>query len=211
MSTHRAIVACPDCGVVSSEDYGSLGLCWDCYESRPAQPPVAKPTLRLYHQDEDQDQDQDQHFPLREAVPGPGGNAVAPGPGGNGGEMSGLDVLTELEARCRSGKLEPVLVELGPLPDSAGPVMRAIAEDIRWLIGVRLAVGRPLELPYAASMAVARGIASDKGTASKALRALVELDVVRHVGVLPPQRPGLDGTKLYAPPPCPSGPGAGED
>lgn len=31
-----AINPCPDCGEVSSEDYGGLGLCWTCFERRGA-------------------------------------------------------------------------------------------------------------------------------------------------------------------------------
>lgn len=114
--------------------------------------------------------------------------------------MSGLEVLAELEQRCRDGKMTPAKVELGPKPEGAGPVMRAIAADIEWLIGVRLAADCPLELPYAVSMAVTRGLAKDPSTASKALRKLVRLGVLRDAGTLPPQRPVLDGTKLYAPP-----------
>lgn len=118
--------------------------------------------------------------------------------------MSGLEVLAELEERCRRDEMIPVPVELGPLPERAGRVMREIAADIEWLIGVRLAAGYPLELPYSVSMAVARGWATDPSTASKALRTLVRLGVVRSAGTLAPQRPGLTGTKLYAPPERPS-------
>lgn len=114
--------------------------------------------------------------------------------------MSPLEVLAELEGRCRRGDLTPVPVVLGPLPDRAGRVMRAIAADIEWLIGVRLAADLPLELPYAVSMAVNRGLAKDSSTASKALRNLVDLGVLRFAGSMPPQRPLLPGTKLYAPP-----------
>jgi len=115
-------------------------------------------------------------------------------------EMSGLAVLAELEARCRRGDLVRVEVALGPMPPGAGRVMREIAADIEWLIGVRLAAGFPEALPYSVSMAVGRGLAKDPSTASKALRTLVRLGVLRSAGALPPQRPGCPGTKLYAPP-----------
>lgn len=114
--------------------------------------------------------------------------------------MSGVEVLAELEAKCRRGEMTPVPVVLGPLPAAAGPVMREIAADIEWLIGVRLAAGYPLELPYSVSMAVTRGLAKDPSTASKALGNLVRLGVLRSAGKLRPQRPGCSGTKLYAPP-----------
>jgi hypothetical protein len=55
-------------------------------------------------------------------------------------------------------------------------------------------------LPYATRMAFKAGLASDKGTASNALRRPVKFGVVEHVGSLPPLRHGIDGTTLYAPP-----------
>lgn len=114
--------------------------------------------------------------------------------------MSGVEVLAEVEQRCRRGEMTPVPVESGPLPERARRVMREIAADIEWLIGVRLAADYPLELPYSVSMAVTRGWARDQSTTSKALRTLVRLGVLRSAGTLPPQRRGLPGTKVYAPP-----------
>jgi hypothetical protein len=84
--------------------------------------------------------------------------------------------------------------------DRAGAVMVAVAEHMRLLMGLRLALGEDRPLPYAASMPVRAGITDDKGTASKTIRALAQCGVVEHVGSLPPLRPGIDGTKLYAPP-----------
>jgi hypothetical protein len=78
--------------------------------------------------------------------------------------------------------------------------MIAVAEHMRLLMGLRRAMGDDRPLPYATSMAVRYGVAPNKGTASNALRALVKCGVVEHVGSLPPLRPGIDGTKLYAPP-----------
>jgi hypothetical protein len=78
--------------------------------------------------------------------------------------------------------------------------MNAIAEHMRLLMGLRLALGDDRPLPYATSMAVRYRVAPDKGTASKALRSLVKFGVIDEVGALPPLRKGIDGTKLYAPP-----------
>ena len=84
--------------------------------------------------------------------------------------------------------------------------MRAIGADIALRIGLRRAVGDDRPLPYASSEAVCAGLAKDKPTASRAIRALVRAGVIEHVGQLPPLRPGLDGTKLYAPPTEPKDP-----
>jgi hypothetical protein len=132
----------------------------------------------------------------------PGGNNSRPGgksdlrPGGKSAEPTELALLVD---QHREGRLSPAGVELGELPSRAGTVQRGIAEHMKLLMGLRRAVGDERPLPYATSMAVDAGLAPDKGTASKAIRALVRLGVVDHVGSLPPR--GLpNGTKLYAPP-----------
>lgn len=143
-----------------------------------------------YHQDQDQDQAVSPYLP-----PGPCGNSH--GPLVVTEEPTWLDVAL---SEYRAGKLIPVEVELGEMPSSAGAVMVAVATHMRLLMGLRLALGDDRPLPYAASLPVRAGLARDKGTASKAIRQLVGFGVVRHVGQLPPLRPGQDGTKLYAPP-----------
>jgi hypothetical protein len=120
-----------------------------------------------------------------------------PEPGCNSDDGPELRRLMELH---RDGQLEPVDVPLGEMPPHAGTVMRNIADHWRLLIGLRRAVGDTRPLPYARSMAVNAGLADSLGTASNAINALVRAGVVEHVGSLPPTRPGLDGTKLYAPP-----------
>jgi hypothetical protein len=124
---------------------------------------------------------------------------VPPGPGGNPRPDDGPELPRLIEAHKR-GQLEPEEVTLGEIPVHAGAVARAIAEHMRLLIGLRYAANERRPLPYATSFAVACGVAQDKGTASKAIGALVRAGVVEHVGSMPPMRPGLDGTKLYAPP-----------
>ena len=49
-----------------------------------------------------------------------------------------------------AGLLEPVAVELGEIPPTATAAMRRVAEDIRFLLGLLLAVSEDRPLPYAA-------------------------------------------------------------
>jgi hypothetical protein len=112
-----------------------------------------------YHQDQDQDQDQGTATSPPTCPPGPGGISDAP-PGGIA-EPSILDIALD---EYRRGNLTPVDVELGEMPDRAGAVMIAVAEHMRLLMGLRLALGEDRPLPYAASMPVARDIHTDVET-----------------------------------------------
>ena len=136
-------------------------------------------------------------------MPGPGCNADAPTRArvlvvkpkdDNQPEMHRL-----LDAHD-AGELEPHDVQLGKMPPHAGPIMHAIAADMRLRMGLRRAVGDDRPLPYATSEAVRNKLAKDKATASNAIGGLVRAGVIQHVGQLKPRRPGWDGTKLYAPP-----------
>jgi hypothetical protein len=98
-----------------------------------------------------------------------------------------------------AGELEPVPVELGPMPPNATPAMRAIAADIALRIGLRLAEGDDRPLPYSRSEAVRAGFVRTEQGASYVLRRLTEAGVIQHVGNLP-RRGRPRGTKLYAPP-----------
>ena len=129
----------------------------------------------------------------RKPVPVP---TPAPAPAGSK-EPTELELLI---SEHRAGRLQPADVKLGELPAAAGTAQRAVADHIRWLMGLRLAVGDDRPLPYATSMAVKAGLVADQGTASAVIRALVRFRVIDYVGALRPLRPGLDGTKLYAPP-----------
>src|SRR5205085_2462966 len=126
------------------------------------------------HQDQDQDQDegQDQVRAPAERPNGP------PGPGGISDGLDDGPELYRLEQAWRARELEPVDVVLGKLPPHAGVVMRNIADHMRLLMGLRLAVGDDRPLPYAASLAVKAGYAADKGTAGVALNSLVRGGVV---------------------------------
>jgi len=185
--------SCLASGNVERSDVLGLTLCGNCFAEH-------NPQLRC-HQDQDQDQDQDQvgTTTLSGSSPGPGGNSAPPGPGGK--SESEPTELALLIGEYQQERLSPAEVKLGDLPSRAGPVQRRVAEHIGLLMGLRQAVGDDRPLPYASSMAVRAGLAPDKRTASKAIRALVRFGVIHHVGSLPPQRPGLDGTKLYEPPP----------
>ena len=108
-------------------------------------------------------------------------------------ELSGL--IRDHDA----GLLEPVDVELGPLPAKASPAMRKVAADIRLLLGLRLAVDDDRPLPYSARFCAERCELHDQAHASRVLRALERDGVVRCVGRLDP-RGKPDGTKLYQAP-----------
>jgi hypothetical protein len=100
----------------------------------------------------------------------------------------------------KAGRLVPVEVELGPMPPRAGGAMIAVAEHMRLLMGLRLALGDTRPLPYATSMPAQAGIPIDQGAASRVIRRLVEFGVIEYCGKLLPLRPGRDGTKMYGPP-----------
>lgn len=184
--------------------------CVKCDRNYPLHGTVCTPCKSPpdYYQDQDQDQDQEQPGKLlsfkEKQFPGPGSNADAPT------RPRALVVkqpddcdqpeLHRLEDAHDDGRLAPVDVQLGEMPATAGPIMRAIADHMRLRMGLRLAVGDDRPLPYATSEAVRAGLAKDKPTASNAINALVRARVIEYVGRLKPLQPGLDGTKLYAPP-----------
>jgi hypothetical protein len=107
--------------------------------------------------------------------------------------------LTDYEA----GRLRPVPVRLGEFP--AGDDDRRVADDMRLLMGLRLAVGEDRPLPYSARFAAWRmgWILSDGQPnamrASRAIRRLCGAGVIFCTGTLSAHgRPY--GTKTYAPP-----------
>jgi hypothetical protein len=106
-----------------------------------------------------------------------------------------LGLIRDHDAR----RLEPVDVTLGELPADASPAMRKVAEDIRLLLGLRLAVDDDRPLPYSTRFCAERCGLHDQGHASRVLRRLVEAGVIRHVESLEP-RGKRDGTKAYAAP-----------
>jgi len=107
--------------------------------------------------------------------------------------------LTGLIRDHKAGLLEPVDVELGPLPADASPAMRTVAADIRLLLGLRLAVDELRPLPYATRFCAKRCGLHDQAHASRVLRALERAGVIERAGALDPQgKP--DGTKLYQAP-----------
>jgi len=205
--------ACQGCGherqLEQRYSHAARCLCDEC-AARPHKPPSAisldsKPVTSLptgagrargATSQQEQDARAGGSQPVRERpvpVPVP---APVPAPAGSK-EPTELELLI---SEHRAGRLQPADVKLGELPAAAGTAQRAVAEHIRWLMGLRLAFGDTRPLPYATSMAVKAGLVADQGTASAVIRALVRFGVIEHVGQLPPLRPGLDGTKLYAPP-----------
>jgi hypothetical protein len=141
-------------------------------------------------QDYDEEKDQAQVTLTEPPTPTPSGT---PGPG-DGPE------IYQLEAAYKAGELEPEDIELGPMPSWLGKTARAIAEDMRRLMGLRLSVGEDRPLPYAVSFAMARGLVADRRAASRALRQLVRAGVVIEGEPLAPLKPGNAGTKTYGPP-----------
>jgi hypothetical protein len=128
---------------------------------------------------------------LQSAVSGPG-----PGPGTRERD---LPLVYELLGLWRAGKIKPVPVRLGRLPEHATEPMRLIADDIALRLGLLLAEGVTRALPYARSEAVRAGYIQTKGGASYALRRLVDEDVIRCVGEMPKLGKG-NGTGLFVPP-----------
>jgi hypothetical protein len=74
--------------------------------------------------------------------------------------------------------------------------MRAVADDIRLLIGLRLAVDEYRPLPYSTRFCAERCGLLHHTQASRVLRQLVDAGVIESAGALPARGKG-DGTKLY--------------
>src|SRR3954451_8869692 len=108
---------CRECG-----NYTPMGsLCAPCHAGEPYTQAEAKAKAK----DEEKAQ-----VTLSSATP-------TPKPGCNSDD--GPELWRLLQA-ANPGQLEPVDVELGPLPPHAGSVMRGIAEHMRLLMGLRQAV-----------------------------------------------------------------------
>jgi hypothetical protein len=123
---------------------------------------------------------------------------VSDTPGGTGPELYLL--LAEHEA----GRLEPDDVKLGELPRDATRDMRAVAAEVRLLMGLRWAVGDRRPLPLAAKFVARRqGWRSNHHRARRAIRALCDAGMIEYAGSLAP-RGKRDGTKTYAPLPAAS-------
>lgn len=103
-------------------------------------------------------------------------------------------------------------VELGHLPPIGSRVrgfrdqqvvvtrlMHVVADDMRLLMGLRLAVSEDRPLPYSTGLCAERCGLRDKREASRILRQLEKIDVVKCVGKMKP-RGKPDGTKLYEAP-----------
>lgn len=114
----------------------------------------------------------------------------------------GLPKEPELAGLIRDhdrGTLQPVDVALGELPAGASDAMRAVAADVRLLLGLRLAVDDDRPLPYSTRFCAERCGLRDQAQASRVLRALERVGVVKCAGTLEP-RGKPDGTKLYQAP-----------
>jgi hypothetical protein len=98
-----------------------------------------------------------------------------------------------------AGLLEPVAVKLGEIPPTATAAMRRVAEDIRLLLGLRLAVSEDRPLPYSTRFCAKRCELRDHREASRVLAQLEKAGVVKCAGAMKPR--GMPfGTKLYRAP-----------
>jgi hypothetical protein len=88
---------------------------------------------------------------------------------------------------------------LGVLPANASKAMRRVAEDIRLLIGLRLAVDEYRPLPYSTRFCAERCELRHHTQASRVLRELERAGVVKCAEPLKPRGKG-DGTKTYRAP-----------
>jgi hypothetical protein len=77
-----------------------------------------------------------------------------------------------------AGRLEPLDVALGELPTGASKAMRAVAEDVRLLLGLRRAVDWFEPLPYSTRFCAERCGLYDQAHASRVMRALERVGVV---------------------------------
>jgi hypothetical protein len=187
-----AAPACVQCGVEATRTVGGRLLCdsQGCHQG---------PGTR----NEDQDQGSTEGGRSLHVVPGPGVSHADPG---KQPELLGL-ILDH-----GSGLLKPMPVELGQLPPVGSRVvdfkgqpvvvtqlMHTVADDIRLLLGLRLAVNEDRPLPYSARFCSKRCGLRDERQASRVLRALERVGVIECVGTMKP-RCKPDGTKLYAAP-----------
>jgi hypothetical protein len=115
--------------------------------------------------------------------------------------------LRLLLAEHAAGILQPVEVVLGELPEDASAGMAAVAEDVRLLIGLRLAVDEDRPLPYSARFASERLGWSNPSRANRVLRRLCDAGVIVYAGSLPP-RGQPHGTATYCAPPLLASAGA---
>jgi hypothetical protein len=93
-------------------------------------------------------------------------------------------------------RVEPVPVELPPLPDSATPSMRKVADFYVLVRGVRLWAGDDRDVPFACGW-VAQKVGLTKVTVWRALEQLAAAGVLVRTGALPGR--GKRGTHLWTP------------
>ena len=148
--------------------------------------------------------------PGRESRPGPTPGGHPRGEEGTeGGALAGAvpdfgahEAETyELLARYEAGLLEPRAVGLGAMPAGASEAMRAVADDIALLIGLRMAVEDDRPLIYSARFRAWRmgwtilSCEWDKRRANRVINKLLEAGVIEWVGEMPRSK-----ARLYAPP-----------
>lgn len=108
--------------------------------------------------------------------------------------------MVELLDDYRAGRIQPALVELGPMPPTARDRHRAIAGDLELRLGLMRADGDDRAVPYAYSEAVRAGHVEERARAGEVLRWLIQNGVIRGAGALKPREGKAYGTRLYLPP-----------
>jgi hypothetical protein len=131
--------------------------------------------------------------------PGPGNTVPKEEPSSHDGSKGEEPELLGLIRDNKRGELEPADVQLGVLPANASKAMRRVAEDIRLLIGLRLAVDEYRPLPYSTRFCAERCGLRHHTQASRVLRDLERAGVVKCAEPLKPRGKG-DGTKTYRAP-----------
>jgi hypothetical protein len=120
----------------------------------------------------------------------------------NGSEKQERPELYELIDAYERGEIEPEEVTLGELPRRANENDRRVADDLRFLIGLRRADGDFRPIPYATRFCAERMGWGESGhvLASRVLRRLERWDVIDRTATMPPRAGVQYRTKCYEPP-----------
>lgn len=122
-----------------------------------------------------------------------------------GEKMLSTPPQCEMDELLQDRDIVPVVIELGPLPLNATPLMVAISQDIKLRFGKRLAVEDNRPLPYSVSLPVNAGFTKHKMAAWRAIERLVDSGVMEYVGTYgelskPRDKISEPRTKMYLPP-----------
>lgn len=120
-------------------------------------------------------------------------------------EVAGEPEVEELLRLAAAGDLQPVAVELPPLPPGSSPAVRKVAEFFALVRGLRLAVCDQRDVPFAGRW-VARYVGLPERSVYRVLEVLRAAGVLERAGSLPRGPRRSYGTALYVPGALPSAP-----